>query len=107
MSDPLPVTIAGISLRCRHCNNETFTRRSALLDTSMASFFGLEWMNPTADVYVCSRCGNLHYFLAPPVDENQPPSETDDPISCFNCHQIIPPGLDRCQECGWTYRKEE
>jgi hypothetical protein len=103
MSDPVSVTIAGIALRCRHCNNDKFTRRSALLDTSTASFFGLEWMNPTADVYVCSICGYLHYFLAPPVEVNQPPSESNDEILCLNCDQAIPPGFDRCQACGWTY----
>ncbi len=106
MSESTAVTIAGTSLRCRHCEKDQFTRRSVLMDTSIASFFGLEWLNGTADVFVCSSCGCMHRFLAPPVDENSAPSSDDEEFQCLDCERPIPPGFDRCEECGWTYRKE-
>ena len=29
----------------------------------VASFFNLEWVQPSADCYVCAECGYIHWFL--------------------------------------------
>jgi hypothetical protein len=62
-SDPEQVQMAGLTLRCEICNNEQFWQRRAQLNTAVLSFFDLDWANPSADCYVCSRCGYIHWFL--------------------------------------------
>jgi len=62
-SEPEPVEVAGVELRCEICKSETFWQRKAQLNTAVASFFAVDWANPSADCYVCSRCGYIHWFL--------------------------------------------
>jgi hypothetical protein len=45
------------------CACDLFFVRKAQLNTAMASFFGFDWTNPTADCLVCGRCGYVHWFL--------------------------------------------
>ena len=37
------------------------------LNTSMMTFFGLDWLNREATCLVCGSCGYVHWFLLPPV----------------------------------------
>jgi uncharacterized protein with PIN domain len=62
-SEPEPAHVAGFSLRCEICKNELFWRRQAQLNTAVMSFFDLDWANPSAECYVCSQCGYIHWFL--------------------------------------------
>jgi hypothetical protein len=62
---PEEVEVAGQKLQCEVCKNGQFWYRKAQLNTSVASFFGLDWANPSAECYICSRCGYIHWFLPP------------------------------------------
>jgi hypothetical protein len=62
-NEPEQVSVAGVTLRCEICKNERFWQRRAQLNTAVASFFGLDWSNPSAECYVCSQCGYIHWFL--------------------------------------------
>lgn len=55
--------VVGVPLRCEICKHEYFFHRRAQLHGGVASFFDLEWLGPTADCYVCARCGYVHWFL--------------------------------------------
>ena len=57
------VQVAGLTLRCEICKNDRFWAREAQLNTAVATFFNFDWANPTADCYVCDRCGYIHWFL--------------------------------------------
>ena len=57
------VQVAGLALHCEICKNDRFWAREAQLNTAVASFFNFDWANPTADCYVCDRCGYIHWFL--------------------------------------------
>ena len=61
--DPEPATIAGASLRCEICHHDRFYHRRAQLHSAVASFFDLEWTGPSAECYVCAKCGYIHWFL--------------------------------------------
>jgi hypothetical protein len=63
--EPRRVTIAGYELKCNHCGGNAFTGREALLNTAGMTFLDLEWLNASAEVLVCSRCGRLEWFLDP------------------------------------------
>ena len=95
VSDALSLNIAGIRLACHHCKSEKFHHRRAQLNTALATFFNFDWLNESADIYVCSKCGYLHYFLAPKVDEE---------IQCITCGKTIPAGATSCPDCGWSYQ---
>jgi hypothetical protein len=57
------VEIKGRSLHCVVCHNATFWRRTATVYSGVASFFELEWLSPSAVVFVCDNCGYVHWFF--------------------------------------------
>ncbi len=95
------IVIAGIELRCAHCRGDLFMQRSALLNTPMMTLLGFDWANKTATIYICSRCGYLHWF------ESDIAEHFDDRATeCLSCGEDIPSGTDRCGACGWSYRDD-
>lgn len=119
MSDASRYRIHGVRLTCKHCAGELFTHRTGQLNTAGLTFLNLDWLNPSADVYVCQRCGFLHWFLdaghrrevdadeeaSPPLPPE--PADLDDASTttqCLSCGAVIPAGKDTCENCGWTYR---
>jgi hypothetical protein len=62
-AEPEHATVKGHQLRCEICHHDLFWHRAAQLHTAVASFFNLEWIQPTADCYVCAECGYIHWFL--------------------------------------------
>jgi len=57
------VTVEGKALNCVVCGHGEFHQRAGQLNTQVASFFGLDWLNPQATCYICSRCRFVHWFL--------------------------------------------
>jgi hypothetical protein len=57
------VEVKGKNLVCPVCSNEHFWQREALLNTSVATFFGLDWANRSAKCFVCSDCKYIFWFL--------------------------------------------
>jgi len=55
--------VAGVNLRCEICKFDHFHHRKAQLHGAVASFFDMEWTSPSADCYVCGKCGFIHWFL--------------------------------------------
>jgi predicted nucleic-acid-binding Zn-ribbon protein len=62
-NEPEAVEVCGKPFHCTACGNDRFQRRTALLNTSWATFLGFDWANRQADCAVCSRCGYIHWFL--------------------------------------------
>ena len=59
------VEVHGGRLECKHCGHGEFEERKAQLNTAVASLFELDFLDKSAEVYVCRRCGFLHWFLDP------------------------------------------
>ena len=108
----------GIPLACKHCGNGEFAHRRAQLNTRLLSFFDLDWLNATEDVYACTRCGFLQWFLPEAVDDpllGEPaalyaPLKSEPPptaIECLACRATIPSDANTCPECGWSYEPPE
>ena len=57
--------VADQPLKCVVCHHDRFRHRRAQLHSASASFFNLEWLGPTADCYICSNCGHVHWFIPP------------------------------------------
>ena len=62
-SDPKTVRITKHALKCPVCDNKMFYTRKAQLNTSVATFFNLDWASRTATCYVCSECTHISWFL--------------------------------------------
>jgi predicted RNA-binding Zn-ribbon protein involved in translation (DUF1610 family) len=124
MSEGRAVQIKHQALQCNHCGQGKFVLRSAKLNTGFMEFLDLGWLNQSADIYVCTHCGFLHWFLEPQVEQEipaeVPPAEDDreqvvaeepvteddlaEPSECVACHQSIPAGSAICPSCGWSYK---
>lgn len=107
-------TVHGIPLVCKHCGNGEFAHRRAQLNAPFFSFFDLFWLPATADVYTCTRCGFLHWFISQASEEPLPgetafesePPESKPPstaIQCLACGATIPADANTCPKCGWSY----
>ncbi len=59
---PEEVEVVGRPLSCEMCGKQ-FWRREAQLNTAVATFFNLDWTNPTALCLVCDGCGYIYWFL--------------------------------------------
>jgi transcriptional regulator of nitric oxide reductase len=59
------ILLAGVKLVCKHCSHDRFNIRNALLNTKVLTFFEADWLANTAEVFVCTRCGFLHWVLPP------------------------------------------
>ena len=57
------VEVKGNQLSCPICSNKYFWSRKAQLNTSVASFFGIDWANRSATCFVCSDCTYIFWFL--------------------------------------------
>lgn len=104
-----PVEVAGVGLECHHCGYGRFVQRKAQLNTAFLSFLELEWLNPTGQVFVCGRCGFLHWFLPGGQDVKVGPvgaaadAGEGEPFECLSCGSPIPAGERCCSGCGWSY----
>ena len=55
--------VKGMEIKCLICSNDKFWLREAQLNTSTATFFGLDWANKSAHCLVCSECTHIMWFL--------------------------------------------
>lgn len=62
-TDGVPLEVMGREVPCPVCGHDRFWTRRTLMDTRGAAFFGLDWAQPTAENYVCVRCGHVLWFL--------------------------------------------
>lgn len=53
---------ANIKVVCPHCRSDIFEEGSAQLNTAGASFLNLDWLNKSAKILVCTRCGLIQWF---------------------------------------------
>lgn len=59
------VLVGAQLLRCQVCGHDEFNKRSAQLNTALATFFDMDWANESATCYVCKTCGYVHWFVRP------------------------------------------
>jgi predicted nucleic-acid-binding Zn-ribbon protein len=59
---PQPYAAGGRKITCPHCSNDRFTRRKAMLNTRLATFFELDWVNRSSIALVCSNCSMIQWF---------------------------------------------
>lgn len=57
---------SGLEVICPHCTHKEFEEGSAQLNTAGLTFLGLDWLNKSAKILVCTNCGYILWFGKPP-----------------------------------------
>jgi len=60
--EPGEFAAGGAIIVCPHCKNEVFNLTTAQLNTSLASFFNLDWDNRSAYILICTHCSMILWF---------------------------------------------
>ena len=61
-AEPQAYLARGRKIVCPHCANDRFSRREAMLNTRIATFFELDWVNRSGIALVCSNCSMIQWF---------------------------------------------
>lgn len=111
--------VAGRQLKCPHCGGIHFKSGTAQMNTAGMSFLGLDWLNESAQTFMCMACGRIEWFVpgVRPKSETKAvkeecPVEKEEPVTdyldiesdCLACDSKIPADQDKCPECGWSYK---
>lgn len=94
-------SIAGKRLTCSHCGGIDFQKGKVQLDTVGMTFFNFDWLNTSADTFLCDGCGRIEWFAAE-VTKKQEALNTE--TDCLACGEVISKDQDSCSKCGWTYK---
>ncbi len=116
MGEFTTVTVRGRPLTCQLCGDDHFkhvrTRLDKLYLGGLIRFEGA-WGHD-AEVYVCGRCGFLHWFFAVPgavgtrpADDSREPAKEEpaEPTECLSCGKPIHGDAIACAACGWSWTK--
>ena len=60
----------GVQVRCTHCQGELFREKEALLNTTGATLFHMDWMDKSGTALLCENCGLIQWFAKNPVRLN-------------------------------------
>ena len=54
--------VAGKRVSCSHCGGTSFTAKEILLNTWLLSLLRIDWLDSSANVLSCDKCGQLTWF---------------------------------------------
>jgi len=54
--------VVGTRVHCSHCGGSQFTAKEILLNTWLLSLLRIDWLDSSANVLSCVKCGRLTWF---------------------------------------------
>jgi len=54
--------VIGKRVSCSHCRGTRFTAKEILLNTWLLSLLRIDWLDSSANVLSCDKCGQLMWF---------------------------------------------
>ena len=54
--------VAGKQVSCSHCRGTRFVAKDILLNTWLLSLLRIDWLDSSATVLACDKCGQLTWF---------------------------------------------
>ena len=54
--------VVGKRVSCSHCSGSSFTAKEILLNTWLLSLLRIDWLDSSANVLSCDKCGQLIWF---------------------------------------------
>ncbi|MDD5349370.1 MAG: hypothetical protein PHQ12_04080 [Chthoniobacteraceae bacterium] len=88
--------VNGHPLKCPHCGGVSFRREQAQLNTAGMTFLKLDWLNKSADTFICADCGRIEWFL----DARVTGSSTGEGRDCPHCGYFLSESVAVCPNCG-------
>ena len=64
--EPARYQAAGVQIRCTHCKGELFQEKEALLNTTSATLFHLDWLDKSGTALLCEDCGLIQWYAKKP-----------------------------------------
>lgn len=61
--EPQQYEANGEKMQCVYCKNDYFFKQSSLVPNESAKLWSLMWASESADCFVCSKCGFIHWFI--------------------------------------------
>ena len=61
-SDAGHYEVAGKRICCSHCGSAEFSSNQILLNTWLLSLLRIDWLDSSATVLTCEKCGQLTWF---------------------------------------------
>ena len=58
--------VVGTKIVCPNCQQDQFQSQTILLNTRGLTFLKLDWLNATATILECSKCGLIQWFKKSP-----------------------------------------
>jgi DNA-directed RNA polymerase subunit RPC12/RpoP len=55
--------VGGRQISCPICGHDRYRTRKTLMGTRGAAFFNADWANPSAENFICLRCGYVLWFM--------------------------------------------
>lgn len=68
MAKPVHAAIGEMWIHCVVCGSDSFREREVKLNSSVAEFLKLGWVNESATGLICWRCGYVHTFANRNID---------------------------------------
>ncbi len=54
--------VVGKKVTCSHCDGDNFVAQEILLNTWLLSLLRIDWLDSSATVLCCKKCGQLTWF---------------------------------------------
>ena len=54
--------VVGKKVTCSHCHGTSFVAKDILLNTWLLSLLRIDWLDSSATVLACAKCGQLTWF---------------------------------------------
>lgn len=67
-SDAGHYEVAGKRISCSHCGCTEFSTNQVLLNTWLLSLLRIDWLDASATVLTCEKCGRLTWFSQESAD---------------------------------------
>lgn len=62
-ADGVPLVVEGYPVACPVCRHDRFRTRRTVMESRAQAIFDLDWSSPTAENYICLRCGYVMLFM--------------------------------------------
>lgn len=62
-TDGVPLVVEGYPVACPVCRHDRFRTRRTVMETRTQAIWDMDWSSPTAENYICLRCGYVMLFM--------------------------------------------
>ena len=85
--------IVETDFECISCGHTRFVHTDTEFGHGGSPFVHWPWLQEPIEVFMCARCGYMHWFGTPLEDQDE----------CIQCGEPMAEGETVCPSCGWTY----